>query len=195
VKAINDKGFTLIEMMVVVALIGIMLSIAVPSILSQRPLWKSNGTARELLTNMRMTQSKAIRAGEPHAITFFTATKKYTIFSDNGDGGGTAGDGIQNGTEATVKEVPLGTTIAYGVIGTPPAMKGGAIQADGVNFTLRSGNKSVIFRPDGSAEDGTVYLYPTTAATTAGWQRAVEVVGNTGRVKIYSYDTGTANWI
>jgi prepilin-type N-terminal cleavage/methylation domain-containing protein len=194
VRSRDNKGFTLIEMMVVVSLIGILMAIAIPSILSQRPLWRVNGTAREMLTNMRMTQSKAIRSGYPHTITFLDTTNNYVIFADDGSGTGTIGDGLQNGTEPTIKTVSLGTSIKYGSIGGPPALLGGAINPDGINYPTRGTAKSVIFRPDGTAESGTVYFYSELNPTTYQWQRAVEVVGNTGRVKVFTYDPGTSKW-
>jgi type IV fimbrial biogenesis protein FimT len=194
VKAAKNKGFTLVEMMVVVALITILISVAIPSLLSQRPLWRVNGAAREILTDMRLTQSKAIRAGDPHSIVFFSPLKKYEVFVDDGAGGGTAGDGIRGGGEILIKTVTLGNDVAFGTIGSPPSLIGGPIAADGINFSLRAGGKSVIFNPDGSAESGSLYLYPENATTHNDWQRAVEVVGNTGRVKIYSFDTSTSGW-
>ena len=191
-KAAKNKGFTLVEMMVVVSLITILIAIAVPSLLSQRPLWRVNGSARGILTDMRLTQSKAIRAGDPHSIVFYAPLKIFEVFADDCAGGCSAGDGIRNGSETLIKTVTLKTGVAFGIIGSPPALIGGPISGDGVNFSLRAGGKSVIFKPDGSAESGTAYLYPETATTNYDWQRAVEVVGNTGRVKIYSLDTSGA---
>lgn len=201
----SEKGFTLIEMMIVVALIGILLAIGVPSIMSQRPLWRTNGAARELLTNMRLTQSKSIRAGDPFSISFDGPGRTYTIFRDDGENGGTKGNGIQDGDEVTIKTVTLYTQVKFGVIGSPDALKGGAIETDGINFTSKGGGapKSMTFHPDGSvrkpdgtAEDGTAYFYPDTTPQLAAWQRAVEVVGNTGRVKVYSWSTdGSGEWL
>ncbi|MFC1855583.1 Tfp pilus assembly protein FimT/FimU, partial [Thermodesulfobacteriota bacterium] len=171
----------------------ILMSIAIPSILSQRPIWRTNGSARVLLTNLRLAQSKAIRSGSPHSIIFLPVSKSYIMFEDNGVGA-LAGNGKQDAGEETVKTVTLNTLVTFGRIGTPPALKGGAI-TNGISFPSNGTNGAVTFLPDGSAEDGTAYLYPEEASTNAGWQRAVEVIGNTGRVKIFAYDTNSSTWL
>ena len=77
----DNKGFSLIEVMVVVAIIGVMSAIAVPPFFS----WLSNkgiqSAARSLYTNLKKAQSLAVKLNRNCAITFNGATG-YTVYVD-----------------------------------------------------------------------------------------------------------------
>jgi prepilin-type N-terminal cleavage/methylation domain-containing protein len=68
----DNKGFSLPEVMTVVAIIGVMSAVAVPPFLS----WLSNkgmqSAARDLYSNMRKAQSFAVKRNNPTKITLRT---------------------------------------------------------------------------------------------------------------------------
>jgi prepilin-type N-terminal cleavage/methylation domain-containing protein len=82
----NKKGFSLPEVMTVVAIIGIMSSIAVPSMFS----WLGNkgvqSASRDLYSNMRKAQSFAVKRNRNCAITFNETvngvTYDYVVYVD-----------------------------------------------------------------------------------------------------------------
>ena len=116
----RETGFSLIEVMITIALIGIISAIAYPNYLS----WVSNSRlkagARELYGNMQKARLEAVKRNSNVAITFNTVAfpavgGSYTVFVDDGDGaGGVAGDAVQNGTEATLYQVnmPAGCSLS-----------------------------------------------------------------------------------
>ncbi len=69
------KGITLIEELIVIAIIGVMVGVIAPSLSNYLPGVQLNGTARTLTSNLREAQEKAITEQNQYVIRFFpTAT-------------------------------------------------------------------------------------------------------------------------
>ena len=66
----DKKGFSLLEMMIVVALIAILSAMAVISINSNMPQYYLSGAARQVLTDLMMARSKAVSNNTATTVTF-----------------------------------------------------------------------------------------------------------------------------
>ncbi len=106
-----DKGFTLIELMVVIAIIAIFSSFAVPNMISWRNDYKLKGAYENLKADLRLAQGRALRERAIVSVVF--SSSRYDIFLDNGAGGGTEGDYNRNGSEPLIRNrmFPAGVNI------------------------------------------------------------------------------------
>ena len=102
----KNSGFTLMEVMVVIGIIGIVSAIAIPSYISWLPKKRMSGAARDIYSVMQYARTRAVKEKKRVVINFtpgLGAAGIYDVFIDDGSGGGTANDNSQNGTEPTIK--------------------------------------------------------------------------------------------
>ena len=133
----NQRGFSLTELMVVVAVMGIMGMIAVPTLVTALPGYRLKSSARELCSNMRKARSLAIKQNRNDVtIKFRTDNNTYTI--DNSER----------------IALPGGVTFGHGNA-TKPAGSAASLPPDGISFV----DDKVTFTTQGfSGGSGYVYL-------------------------------------
>lgn len=159
----KKHGFTLIELMVVLVVLGIMAAIALPGFSTWLPKYRLKSAARDIYSNMQLAKMGAIKTNADWAIVFDTTAgaHRYLVCSDDGADGDWATTG-DNTKERTVDLADYKAGVSYGH-GNATAPIGGGWDDD-----ITYANNVAVFNPRGTASGGYVYLENSKNTTTYG---------------------------
>ncbi|WP_051305294.1 GspH/FimT family pseudopilin [Desulfogranum mediterraneum] len=134
----DQRGFTLIEVVVVLAIIGVMAAVAIPAFMSWLPDIRLRSATRDLFLDMQLAKQEAIKRNERVVIQINDVVcgglpnsvpepgGGYTIFIDDGSGANT-GNNTQDGDEPTWRSAAMPKNVALCVTKNDGT--------DGVTFT------------------------------------------------------------
>lgn len=114
---VKNKGFTLVEMMIVIGLIGILSAVAMLYVPGMLDSYKVRGAMRALFSDMQMARLRAIKEGKDFAVEFSGNT--YCVKSQGTPSGWT--DGCATIEDTIIKTVNLasdysGITMSTGTL-------------------------------------------------------------------------------
>ena len=186
----QQKGFTFIELIVVIAIASIISGIAVPVYFKIKPSMQINGAARQIMGDLMWARMKAVSENNDFVVTFGStksdlSNNSYSIYDDND------GDYSVNGVEA-------GELIKTVVI--PNIYEGIGYGGTNTVVTFNSGGATrprwLSFRSNGTANiAGSIYIIPEEDEVNGVMKksRAIRVI-QTGRVKIKHYNMVADIW-
>ncbi|MEO8257648.1 MAG: prepilin-type N-terminal cleavage/methylation domain-containing protein [Acidobacteriota bacterium] len=179
-----QAGFSLVEMVVVMGLVGVLSAMAVLQINASRPGLKGDGAMRVVLSQMTAARELAITQRRNVRVTFTAGILVQTIRED-----------APAATQTTLSSVSMEGGLQFAIIAglgdTPDNFCNGSVTA--VSFPTATGTPpEVKFTPDGTfvnqlghTLNGTVFVSLPDEPTSA---RAVTILGATGRVRGYRWD-------
>ncbi|MBI5016678.1 MAG: prepilin-type N-terminal cleavage/methylation domain-containing protein [Deltaproteobacteria bacterium] len=172
-------GFTLVELIVTIAILGVLGLLTVPQLFANLPRFRVNGAAKMLAGELQLTRMKAVSTNRIHYLTFDLTAQTVTIAEDAGGGGRT-----------TLKTVSLASTFPGAVFGynSVPAPSGSGTISAAVAFGSGAGTE-ITFLPNGLLrESGAIYLIPSVDLGTANNDRMrALLVSLAGQVSLRRY--------
>lgn len=76
----KQRGYSLVELLVVVAMIGVVMLVTLPALMQLMPQYRIRSAASEAAGAMRMIRQRAITTRRPWRITFDTANDRYRFW-------------------------------------------------------------------------------------------------------------------
>jgi prepilin-type N-terminal cleavage/methylation domain-containing protein len=132
----NKKAFTLVELCVVIAIIGIIALIAAPNLVTGLPKYRIKRAARDITSKIRAARSEAIKTSSNITIEFDTTNNKYKIGEDWYPDGSLSDH--------------YGSGVRFGVGGSATAPKGECGFSN--NCTVTFNSRGILNVPDDAGE-------------------------------------------
>lgn len=197
------NGFSIVEMLTVVAIMLVIGGFALPQLAASRRLIRSSAVPRELMTQLRYARQLAMSQRQAITFQYDDANKQITLYDHGANSAGTtilsaanypqtSGSTVAGTFPLTSFGIPAGE-ISYG----RPTVAGFPTSAlpDNTNLVSLTNSKvNITFQPDGRvinsagvATDFALFFYnPLMQKETAV---AISVLGSAGRIKPWRYST------
>ena len=194
----RERGHSLVEMVVVLALAGLLAGAAVPSLSGLRERAAIRGAARGLVALMRTLRSRAIAEGRSLALVFERDGRgwRYRLHAD-GDGDGVRTSDIADGTDPALGPyVRIGDQWSGVDLGFLPLSRVRKLPSStgwlaSLDDPVQLGATDVLsFSPKGDATSGSLFL-----ADAGSQMAAIVLFGPTVRVRVYRYDVTDEEWV
>jgi prepilin-type N-terminal cleavage/methylation domain-containing protein len=175
----DSAGFSLIEMLMVVGLMGILMPMAVLQIGQSQPTTNSDGAMRVVLAQLTTARELAITQRRYYRVTFTDGGNQVQVIREE-----TPGPTLTV-ISSVVLEGGVKFTLVNGVSDTPELFG----KASGVDFgtatQIRFTTDGTLIDQNGAPLNGTVFMAVPNIVRSA---RAATVFGSTGRVRGYRFD-------
>ncbi len=203
-KIYNQNGFSMLELIVVVAIIAVVTGILLPVYFSMKPTIRVNGAARQIQGDFMWAKMRAVSENNDYVIAFGKAgtppdisNDTYYIYDDDD------GDFITLGTATTgtlVKTVVISDEyegVGYGYTVSKRADNSTDL-TEAVTFNSGGATKPIWFKlkPNGRNNiSGGIYLILDEDEANGSKERSRAItVTQTGKIKIYDYNAGSGEW-
>lgn len=154
----TNRGFSLIELTVTVAILGLMVTIGFPTMQEWLERYRVRSAATEIASAIQLQRMRAVSQNTEFSISFDAANGTYSLF----EGDPSTGTML----DAVARSLPFGVTF------------------QGADDAVNTPGDEIIFHPDGSLNDSTAVSDVLTVGNAAGDVFSVTFNRATGRVEV-----------
>ena len=176
-KVRTQEGFTLIEMMLVVCVIGILGAMATFQIGAARPGLQGDGAMRAVMAELNLARETAIAQRRYVTLNFVGTNRLQIVRQDSAT------------TTTTLNDVAFESGVQYqvnaSIVDTPDTFGRSSATSFGNATGVRFNTEGSLVDTGGSPVNGTIFL--AIPSMTLSY-RAVTVQGSTGRVRGYRWN-------
>lgn len=189
----SQRGFSLPEMIIVLLVLAILITLALPQILSSTRLFRFSSMQRQMASSITQARQDAISERQAVTFRYDNVNKRMILF---GAKYGTFGD-----QKNFVQEMSGSGVNAYDIIYGRPAGASTDNLGDGTNLSGLTNNfQDITFLPDGSVRDTnnnpinkTLFFYYDKYREDTAF--AISVLGAGGRTKVWRYNKQTNRYV
>ena len=168
----NKRAFTVIELMIMLAMMGILATLSIEGYRALLARHQLQGVSRMLVSDLRSIQQQALITRERHGIRFDPEQNEYGVWA--------AGEGEDRLYRQVKIPLPVRFGTAPGVLG-PPSDPEELTETDGITFR----DNQVLFLPGGGLGTGAGTIYITDDPKGTGTRAITVTVA--GHVRHYGW--------
>ena len=173
------KGFTLLELLIVIAFVAIIMAIGIPNFSKWKEKYEINGQAKKVYFDMMLARSTSVKNNNNVSVTFDVSKNLYKVHDD------TNSDSVEDHGES-IKSVNLENNVEFGYV---PGLR----DIDGNMVTspvfLESGNTVTFNRRGQASKGGSIFLiHKNDIGVSNNRLRSINILKATGAVDYLKYD-------
>ena len=192
-RTIAPRGYSLIELTVVVWLVGLIGAVAIPPILANLDDLRTAGAVRYMSARLQDARMEAVTRSADVALRFTQRDGRYgyAVYVD-GNGDGVRTRDIERGTDRQIQTperlADQFADVDFGTIPGLPAIDPGS-PSPGTDPIKLGSSDILTFSAFGTSSSGSLYIRSRRNA-----QYAIRVLGATGKTRLLKFDSRAQRW-